>query len=132
MHLKQAHILSKQWGDPRIVFFAGDTGLTDEFSEIGKKFDTDLAVLPIGDYHPYLWFIPGFSKMTRKRHMAPHDIPKAIEMLQAQMVIPIHWGTFKISGTGLNEPVKWMKKIIHERKLDDKVFILNHGETKIF
>lgn len=116
----------------KTIFFAGDTGLTDEFSEIGRRFEIDLAVLPIGDYHPYLWFIPGFSKMTRKRHMAPDDIPKAIEMLKAQMVIPIHWGTFKISGTRLNAPVKAMKKIISGNKLEDKVFILNHGETKIF
>ncbi len=116
----------------RTVFFAGDTGLADDFIEIGKKFDIDLAVLPIGDYHPYLWFIPGFSRMTRNRHMAPDDIPKAMELLKAQMVIPIHWGTFKISGTRLNAPVKEMKKIIKENKLEDKVFILNHGETKIF
>lgn len=64
--------------------------------------------------------------------MAPDDIPQAIEMLQAKMVIPIHWGTFKISGTGLNEPIEQLKRIINDKGLEEKVFILNHGETKIF
>lgn len=130
------HILSKSSSyiikGSKTVFFAGDTGLFDGFKEIGQKFKIDVAVLPIGDYHPRFWFIPGFKKMTRERHMAPSDIPDAIEMLKAKMVIPIHWGTFKISGTGLNEPTEWLNKVIKEKKLEGKVFIINHGETKVF
>lgn len=127
-----SHILSKISSyvieGSTTVFFAGDTGLFDGFKEIGQRFKIDMAVLPIGDYRPRLWFIPGFSKMTRERHMAPGDTPDAIEMLQTRMVIPIHWGTFKISGTNLNEPIEWLKRVIEEKKLEGKVFILNHGE----
>lgn len=112
----------------KTIYFAGDTGLVGGMKEIGKKFAIDVALLPIGDYSPRLWFIPGFNKMTRERHMAPGDIPAAIEMLQNQMVIPIHWGTFKISGTDLNEPIEWLYKIIKEKKLEEKVIILKHGE----
>lgn len=116
----------------KTVCFAGETGLFDGFKEIGQRFRIDVALLPIGDYHPRLWFIPGFSKMTRARHMAPGDIPAAIEMLQPRMVIPIHWGTFKISGTGLNGPIEWLRTIIAEKHLEDGVVILRHGETKEF
>lgn len=130
------HIFSKSSSyvieGSRNIFFIGDTGLFDGFKEVGKRFKIDMALLPIGDYHPRLWFIPRFSKMTRDRHMAPDDIPDAIEMLQTKMVIPIHWGTFKISGTGLNEPIERLKKIINDKGLEEKVFILNHGETKTF
>lgn len=131
------HIFSKSSGfiikhHNKAVYFAGDTGLFDGFREIRQKFKIDVAVLPIGDYHPRLWFIPGFTKITRARHMAPGDIPDAITMLQPKIVIPIHWGTFKISGTDLNEPATWLKKVIKERQLEEKVFILNHGESKTF
>lgn len=131
------HAISKPSGfiieyNNKVVFFAGDTGLSDEFKEVGKKFLIDIAILPIGDYRPHVSFIPGANKWMRVFHMAPGDIPAVIEMLQPKMVIPIHWGTFKISGTGLNEPVEWLNKIIKEKKLEEKVFILNHGETKIF
>lgn len=130
------HILSKSSSyiveGSGTVFFTGDTGLFDGFKEIGQRFKINLALLPIGDYHPRLWFIPGFKEMTRARHMAPGDIPEAMEMLKANMVIPIHWGTFKISGTRLDEPVEWLEKIIRGRKLEEKVFILKHGETKAF
>ncbi len=130
------HIFSKPSGyvvqGSRTVFFAGDTGLFDGFEEIGRRFRIDISLLPIGDYYPYLWFIPGFVKMTRERHMAPEDVPDAMEMLQTKLVIPIHWGTFKVSGTDLNEPIERMEKVINEKKLDRKVMILGHGETKPF
>ena len=125
------HIFSRSSGfvikGSKTVFFAGDTGLFDGFREVGGRFTIDTALLPIGDYHPRLWFIPGFRKMTRDRHMAPDDIPDAVEMLRARAVVPIHWGTFKISGTGLHEPVERLKKIIAGKDLDGTVFILNHG-----
>lgn len=115
----------------KTIYFAGDTGLFDGMKEIGKKFTVDCALLPIGDYYPRFWFIPGLKKLTRERHMAPGDIPAAIEMLRTKLVIPIHWGTFKISGTDLYEPIKWLNEIINEKKLEEKVFILKHGEIKI-
>lgn len=116
----------------KTVFFAGDTGLSDEFREIGSRFDIDLALLPIGDYHPRLSFIPGFKKMTRGRHLAPGDVPAALEMLRTRLVAPIHWGTFKISGTGLDEPLIWLRKLVSDSSLEKKVIILGHGETRSF
>ncbi|MFA5806215.1 MAG: MBL fold metallo-hydrolase [Melioribacteraceae bacterium] len=131
------HILSKPSGyiikhNNQTVYFAGDTGLSDHFREIGNKYSIDIALLPIGDYYPRLWFIPGFTKMTRQRHMAPGDVPEAINMLKSKIVIPIHWGTFKISGTGLNEPIEWLNEIIDKNKLEDKIKILKHGEKYLF
>lgn len=58
------HIFSKSSGyvieGSRNIFFTGDTGLFDGFKEIGQRFKIDMALLPIGDYHPRLWFHPGF------------------------------------------------------------------------
>ncbi len=131
------HILSKPSGyiiklNNKIIFFAGDTGISDHFREIGNKYIIDVALLPIGDYYPRLWFIPGFKKMTRQRHMAPADIPNANKMLNSKTIIPVHWGTFKISGTGLKEPIKWLNEIIEKYKLHNKIRILEHGEKYLF
>ena len=109
----------------KIVYFAGDTGLSDYFNEIGTKFRIiDVAILPIGDYRPEFFL--------RKDHLSPEDIPSAIGMLNPKMVIPIHWGTFKISVVGLNEPIDLLNEVIKENKLDSTVSILKHGEQKIF
>ena len=108
----------------KIVYFAGDTGLSDYFNEIGRKFRIDVAILPIGDYRPKIFL--------RKDHLSPEDIPSVIGMLNPKMVIPIHWGTFKISAVGLNEPIDLLNKVIKEKKLNSTIFILKHGETKIF
>ncbi|MEW5815940.1 MAG: MBL fold metallo-hydrolase [Spirochaetota bacterium] len=114
-----------------VIFFAGDTGLFDGFREIGQRFTIDVALLPIGDYRPHLAFVPGLKAGMRAQHMAPGDMPEAIAMLKSKMVIPIHWGTFKISGTGLDEPVEWLKRIIGQHELNGKVFILKHGEKLV-
>lgn len=108
----------------KIVYFAGDTGLSDYFNEIGRKFRIDVAILPIGDYRPKIFL--------RKDHLSPEDIPSVIGMLNPKMVIPIHWGTFKISAVGLNEPIDLLNKVIKEKKLHSTIFILKHGEKKIF
>ncbi|MBU0712146.1 MBL fold metallo-hydrolase [bacterium] len=130
------HIFSKSSGyiveGSKTIYFTGDTGLFEEMKMIGEKFNIYLAFLPIGDYYPRLWFIPGFTKMTRERHMAPDDVPEAIKKLKCDIVIPIHWGTFKISGTSLEEPPEKMGKIIQNYHLKEKVFLLEHGSTLNF
>ena len=127
------HIFSKSSGyiiaGSKTIYFAGDTGLFEEMEKIGERFNIFLALLPIGDYYPRLWFIPGFIKMTRERHMAPDDVPEAIKKLKCDIVIPIHWGAFKISGTSLEEPPEKMKSIIKNYNLKEKVFLLKHGTT---
>lgn len=116
----------------RTAFFAGDTGLFDGLRDIGRSFQIDLAVLPIGDYRPRLWFIPGFSTLTRKRHMAPEDLPAALDMLRAKIAVPIHWGTFKISGTALHEPIEDLQQVMAAAGLEGRVVILQHGERLAF
>ncbi len=113
----------------KTIYFAGDTGLFDGMSDIGRKFDIYLALLPIGDYRPHIWFIPGGAKVMRNMHMAPNDIPEAIKMLRCKKVIPIHWGTFKISGTPLEEPPERMNSIIRKYHLNGTVVLLKHVET---
>ncbi len=70
------------------VYFAGDTALFAEMTDLGAKFDIDLALLPVWGYGPNL----------RGDHMTPRDAAHALTMLRPRMAVPIHWGTFRPLG----------------------------------
>ncbi|MFH1874039.1 MAG: MBL fold metallo-hydrolase [Pseudomonadota bacterium] len=103
------------------VFFCGDSGYGPHFKEIANLAKIDLALLPIANYEPQ-WFM-------KTRHMKPGEAVQAFEDLKAKWMIPIHWGTFKLSAEPLNQPLKLLDKIIAERpSLKDKIHILPHGQ----
>ena len=125
-----SHIISCVIEGTKTVYFAGDAGLSDYFGEIGKKFNIDVAMLPMGAYRPFLSFvIPHFSKYSEKVHIIPKDISMVQEWLKAKVVIPIHWDVFKISYSVdfVEKPGKKMKEIISKQNLDSKIKILEPG-----
>lgn len=108
----------------KTIYFAGDTGYFAGFSEIGRKFHIDVALIPIGAYHP---------RVTLKHfHVNPQEAVNAFKELRAQRMIPIHWGTFRISAEPVDAPLQWLGKIIFAENLQSKVIILRHGESRIF
>ncbi len=116
----------------KTVYFAGDTGLFDGMRAIGERRLIDLALLPIGGYRPRLWFIPGLSGAMRRVHMAPEDVPPAAEMLRARAVVPIHWGTFKLTDEPVDEPLDRMHRLIRDMRPKVDVRIVVQGETIAF
>jgi N-acyl-phosphatidylethanolamine-hydrolysing phospholipase D len=81
----------------RRVFFAGDTGYHPEFPLIAERCGPfDLAFLPIGAYEPR-WFM-------RYLHMNPEEAVDAFRVLRARTMVPIHWGTFKLTDEAMDEP----------------------------
>lgn len=79
------------------LYHAGDTGWFDGFAEIGRRTGTiHLAMLPIGAYAPR-WFM-------HPQHISPEEAVKAMRLLKAKHLIPMHWGTFQLSDEPLNEP----------------------------
>lgn len=74
-------------GERTKVFFSGDTGLTDEFLEIGRRHGPfDLVMLEIGAYHPAWGTI----------HLGPAHALDAFAMLGGGTLLPVHWGTFSL------------------------------------
>lgn len=74
------------------VYFAGDTELFDEMTDIPRSLDTPLAValLPVGGWGPTL----------RGGHMDPRRAAEALRRLDPVHAIPIHWGTYWPRGMG--------------------------------
>ena len=62
------------------IYFAGDTCVFGDMQLIGRIYEPDLAVLPIGD-----WFT-----------MSPKEAAVALELLGVERCVPCHYGTFPI------------------------------------
>lgn len=76
-------VLSYMFVGSQTVHFVGDTALFETMSELGKRFDIDVAMLPVWGFGPYL----------RGDHMSPEEAAQALAMLNPRVAIPIHWGT---------------------------------------
>jgi N-acyl-phosphatidylethanolamine-hydrolysing phospholipase D len=107
----------------RRVFFAGDTGYHPEFKSIGARYGPfDLALLPIGAYEPR-WFM-------RYLHMNPEEAVTACRALGARAMVPIHWGTFKLTDEAMDEPPLRARAAWRAAGLPMEAYRqLLHGET---
>ena len=105
------------------VFFAGDSALTEKFREIGKQFDIDLALLPIGNYRPQVF---------RSMHMSPEDALTAMERLRAKRMVPIHWGAFRLSLESVEDPPQQFAGLLQKRRINPKAILLQPGERVSF
>ncbi|HTP13789.1 MAG TPA: MBL fold metallo-hydrolase [Bacteroidota bacterium] len=109
----------------KTVYFAGDTGYRDSlFTEIGRRFPVDVALIPIAPIEP--------REMMSRVHLDPLQAVRAFEELGARLMIPIHHRTFY---QGLEPQITFaedgLRKIVQEKKLQDRIAILQVGERKI-
>ncbi len=108
------------------VYFAGDTGHTAFFREIGERLGPfDLAGIPIGAYEP--------SAMMRAVHLDPEEAVKAARDVRARRVVGVHWGTFDLTDEPLDEPPVRFRAAATAAGLDEReAWVLGVGETRSF
>jgi len=88
-------------GEDTKIFFSGDGGYSKTFKEIGEKFGPfDLTFLECGQYNE------GWSEI----HMMPEETVQAHIDLRGELLMPIHWGAFKLSIHPWQEPVERLLK----------------------
>ena len=63
------------------IYFAGDTDLFEEMSELGP---VDVGLIPIWGWGPGLG----------GGHLDPRRAAEAVALIQPDLVVPIHWGTY--------------------------------------
>jgi len=79
------------------VFFSGDTGLTEEFAEVGARLGPfDLSMIEIGAWHPAWGDI----------HLGPVNALEAFRLLGGGTLLPVHWGTFNLALHDWDEPAE--------------------------
>jgi L-ascorbate metabolism protein UlaG (beta-lactamase superfamily) len=106
------------------MFFAGDTGYSKDFADIGRRFGRfDLAALPIGAYEPR-WFMAPY-------HVNPAEAIQIRQDLNAKVALGVHWGTFEMTDEPLDEPPQVLARELARRGIPpESFFVLKHGETR--
>jgi len=107
----------------RKIYHAGDSAYFDGFAEIGKKLSPSLALLPIGAYHP---------ESFRKVHMGPDEAIKVFKELGAKWLVPMHYGTFKLSFEAMDEPLRWLLELAARENLTRHIRVLEAGVPVVF
>jgi L-ascorbate metabolism protein UlaG (beta-lactamase superfamily) len=84
-------------GPTHRVFFSGDTGQTNAFEKIAKRYGPfDLAMLEIGQWNEAWGTI----------HLGPLGALDAFPKLHAARLLPIHWSTFELALHSWSEPAE--------------------------
>lgn len=107
----------------RRIYHAGDSAYFDGFQEIGRHLSPEIAMLPIGTYHP---------ETFRNMHMGPHEAVKAFRDLGATHLVPMHYGTFRLSFEEMDEPPRLLNQIAGTEQLTDKICIIEEGVPIVF
>jgi L-ascorbate metabolism protein UlaG (beta-lactamase superfamily) len=105
------------------VYHAGDTAYFAGFREIGRRLSPELALLPIGAYNP-----PQF----RNVHANPADATRAFLDLNARWMVPMHYGSFRLSHEPMDEPLQLLDEEARSAGIEDRVFVMEEGITRFF
>ena len=87
------------------IYFAGDTNVFMSMQLIGRIYEPDVAVLPIGDHFT----------------MGPREAAVALELLGTKRCVPCHYGTFPLLAGTPDE--------LKELAPDVEVIVPEPGET---
>ncbi len=107
----------------RSLFHCGDSAWFPGFEEIGSRLRPEIALLPIGAYSPDTF---------RSVHTSPEDALRAFADLGSQCLIPMHYGTFRLSLEPMDEPPRRLMAGARQRGIADRVLLLTEGRTHLF
>jgi L-ascorbate metabolism protein UlaG (beta-lactamase superfamily) len=110
-------------GGQHSLYHAGDTAYFSGFREIGRRLGPEVALLPIGAYNP-----PTF----RNVHTNPEDAVRAFRDLDARWMVPMHYGTFRLSHEPVDEPLHLLRQEARAAGLQERVVVLEEGVTRFF
>jgi L-ascorbate metabolism protein UlaG (beta-lactamase superfamily) len=83
-------------GEHNNIFFSGDGGYFEGFKEIGEKYGPfDFTMMECGQY----------NERWADVHMIPEQTAQANLDLGGKIIMPIHWGAFKLAMHSWTDPV---------------------------
>jgi len=107
----------------RVVYHCGDSAYFDGFEEIGRRFAVDVALLPIGAYD---------APSLRGVHMNPEEALQACVALGAKRMVPMHYGTFRLSYEPLDEPPRRLLSAARASGLEERIAWMEEGLPEVF
>ena len=104
------------------VYFAGDTDLFDEMSDLSERLD--VALIPVA----------GWGRHVPAGHLDPQRAAQALRLLRPRIAVPIHWGTYRQIGLSrdpdvLRDPPETFERLAHELAPEVDVRVLPVGGT---
>jgi L-ascorbate metabolism protein UlaG (beta-lactamase superfamily) len=107
-------------GGGQSVYHSGDTAYFDGFREIGERLKPEVALLPIGAYFPDTY---------RSVHTSPEEAVRGFVELEADMMVPMHYGTFRLGREPMDEPVQRLEAEASRLGITEKIKVLEEGVT---
>ena len=109
--------------DGRSVYHCGDSAYFSGFREIGRKLAPEIALMPIGAYDP---------PSGRDVHMGPEEAVRAFQELKSRTLIPMHFGTYRMSYEPMHEPEERLKLAGAEHRCLHQIHFLAEGMPQVF
>jgi L-ascorbate metabolism protein UlaG (beta-lactamase superfamily) len=110
---------------PGLVYVAGDTAYENGalFRQVRARHGPPrLAILPIGAYEPR-WFMV-------TQHVNPNEAVRIFEDLGAKDAIGVHWGTFRLTDEGRDDPPRALSAALAQAGIEPERFrALEPGEV---
>jgi len=105
-------------GPSHRVYFSGDTGLFPGMRDIGEKLGPfDLTLIESGAYNQ-AW--PDW-------HLGPEQTVLAHEMVQGELLLPVHWGLFNLAMHAWTEPAE--RVLAAAERTGQKVIVPRPGQS---
>ena len=122
-------------------YFSGDTGYSQDFQDVVKRFAErqteakgggfDMALIPVGAYEPR-WFM-------KEQHVNPAEALQIHLDLKAKRSVGLHWGTFALTDEPLDQPPKDLADARRARlgqagqdPTTDTFTVMAIGQTRVF
>lgn len=105
--------------DGHCLYHSGDSSYFEGFQEIGKRFDVETAILPIGAYE---------TPSGRDVHMNPDEAVQAFIDLSANWFVPMHHATFPLGNEGMAEPLERLIEKVKDSEMSEWLLTPREGE----
>jgi L-ascorbate metabolism protein UlaG (beta-lactamase superfamily) len=100
------------------IYHSGDTAYFSGFTEIARRLRPEIALLPIGAYFPDSY---------RSVHTSPEEALRAFIDLKADVMIPMHYGTFRLGREPMEEPLPRLLQAASRANVSDRIEALVEG-----
>ncbi|MGD9895723.1 MAG: MBL fold metallo-hydrolase [Candidatus Methylacidiphilaceae bacterium] len=107
----------------RTIYHCGDTAYFREFPEIGKRLQPQIVLMPIGSYD---------QVSRRVSHITPEKAVQAFLDVHGKILIPMHFGTYRMSYEPLHEPAHRLLVAARRAGILSQVHFLHEGVPRVF
>jgi len=105
------------------IYFGSDSGYGSHLKQVHELFGkVDYYIAGIGAFAPR-WFMAA-------SHMHPEEVAQSCIDLQAENLLPMHFGTFDLSDEPLLEPLRLIRQLKAEKYLSSNLLISAIGEDQ--